>query len=390
MQGPSFLLYPLSDLAINRIKVLSNPGNELPGRMKKSTRSKLITAITLLAVFVVMVAALAYNPAKGDITTVHIFGIVTDEHGTPLSDATVVFQQAGQGIMGTMMDNKASMETDDRGQYSIVLDSDHFGMPGILTCVAFTSMDSRWIQGKNITVGGGQSEFDLDFTLVNNTILILPVGPMVLASTQPGLTQVTISTYLAESGRCHFVQSSHGGANSFGNNNVSFTVISEKASMTFEALSGYIGGSYYDNPTSIANTEYWHLGEHADKNGQPIIVNETFGQDYIDPDEVASRSEYYDLDLGENVTISISPKNNVTLPEALWPKVSLDLLGLKLDSTINCTYSNTYRNMDVYVTDFNTSASVTITPLTAGTHHYQVYIEQDYIIHVWELTNNPN
>ncbi len=93
---------------------------------------------------------------------------------------------------------------------------------------------------------------------------------------------------------------------------------------------------------------------------------------------------FYALSLGENVTISTSPTGNLNLPEALWPKVDDAVLG---PLTIECSYQDYFINFDTgeYDPDVNTTASVTISPITPGTHHYQVFIEQGYIIRVWEL-----
>jgi hypothetical protein len=126
-----------------------------------------------------------------------------------------------------------------------------------------------------------------------------------------------------------------------------------------------------------------------DATGVFPVGNDTLSQDYIDRASVASLSTFYNLDLGQNVTISASPKGNVTLPEQLTPQLNLAFSNSTIkNGPLNYSYQYSYDEYGRTVTGDNaTEATVTLTPLTPGTHHYQVYIEQNYIIHVWELPN---
>ncbi len=363
------------------------------GSMKGTTRSRLITTFALSGAFIVMMAALVYNPGpKTDSIAVLVSGKVTDENGTPLSNVIIRFGGIGQTVDDLMNSGKLSVNSDDRGQYSAELTGDNFSLPGKVLCVAWVSDGSHWSQAKNITINS-QSKINLDFVLVNSTRLILPIGPVVMASTLPGLTQVKISTYLVSSNP---PQSMYGFentvnekeftyvSNSENSANISFNNTSDHGSLTIHGLGGNFTGVYNDTPEGIGDLESWFTPDFTFFNHQPkgiyYFSNETLSKDYLDPENVTSQSTFYNLTLGENVTITDSPKQNVTLPEALLPKVNVNLLGLKLNISINGTYR--------FTPDFNASASVTITPLTPGTHVYQVYIEQDYIIHVWELTND--
>lgn len=91
--------------------------------MNDRIRSKAITIVVLLVTFVVMMAALAYNPAKSREVSVHVHGKVTDEYGTPLANATIVFQEAGRRIMQTATGYTQYQTTDDNGRFSAELSS---------------------------------------------------------------------------------------------------------------------------------------------------------------------------------------------------------------------------------------------------------------------------
>ena len=152
---------------------------------------------------------------------------------------------------------------------------------------------------------------------------------------------------------------------------------------------GWFSGSIINVPGPNCFVD-WEINYPSDEATRKLVVdNKTLSKDYVDPKDVASQSTYYNLTLGENVTISTSPKGNVTLPDALSPKLSIAFT----ESTIKAGLAYAYRYSYHYIgeraatEDNETMATVTLTPLTHGTHHYQVYIEQDYIIHVWELTN---
>jgi hypothetical protein len=334
-----------------------------------------------------MVAALAYNPAKNDGFQVRVYGTVSDDSGVPLSNITVGF--GGTGLYAT---------TDEKGHYSMELDSDQIDIPGKLECSACSPERTHWAQAKNVTLAVDVLEASLNFTLANNTDVILPTGPIVLASTLPGLTRVDISTYLQSASQCQFIFNGSsssspglGGARTpfpGSPNNVSFKRTSDSGSLTFPGISGYLSRQYYDTPINIKDYSS-ALMSYYDGNDR-VMTNETLSKDYLSPVDVTNHSTFYNLTLGESVTISASPEQNATLPEGLSPKVDCDLLGLHINENINCTYQySSYRyvwgTLGDYTKDVNTTASVTITPLTSGTHHYQVYIEQGYIIHVWEL-----
>ena len=113
------------------------------------------------------------------------------------------------------------------------------------------------------------------------------------------------------------------------------------------------------------------------------LSKKTIAADYIDASSVAEQSMFFELTKGQNKTISASPDHNITLPGMLSPEVDTIVIGTK---TITCNYSDWYRGTDhEFVRDDDTYISVTITPLSSGTHSYQVYVEQNYIIHIWEL-----
>ena len=311
----------------------------------------------------------------------HVCGKVTDEYGTPLANATVVFQEAGHRIMQTVTGYTQYRTTDDNGRFSAELSTERFGIPGKVLCVAYTSQDSRWTQGRNITLTEGGSAIELNFVLVNNTKVFLPVGPIVLASTSGGNTQVKVSTHIENLNQYSFTCPT-GIGTSINPRKMTINETSENGSLILNGLHGYITGAYYDISDGKYEIESSMLSISS-LDPTNTLSNKTIAADYIDPSSVAERSVFYSLALGQNITISASPEHNLTLPEMLSPEVDTTVIGTK---AITCNYSDWYRGTDgEYVHDDGTSITVTITPLSPGIHEYQIYIEQDYIIHIWEL-----
>lgn len=349
--------------------------------MRETSRSKLITVLALSIAFVVMIAALAYNPAKSGMIDFQVYGKVTDENGTPLSNATVIFQNAGQSIMRTMAGEQPQyVTTDSNGRFSAELSSERFHIPGTVICVAFTSQNSRWIQGRNVTVTGDGST-ELDFVLVNNTRFFLPVGPIVLANTS-NHTQVEISTHLEGVNEYSFMYQPNCGSG-FSPRETTVNTTSDSGSLVLNGVYGYITGAYYNISDGRYEVEWCTLSIDSDSTG--LLTNKTLDADYIDPSSVAEQSTFCALSLGQNITISASLDRNLTLPEVLSPEADTPVLEPK---GVTCMYSDWYHDEygGGYVRDNHTSVSVTITPLTPGTHEYQVYIEYGCIVHVWELS----
>lgn len=349
--------------------------------MRDRIRSRAITIVVLLVTFVVMMAALAYNPAKSGEASVHVHGKVTDEYGTPLANATVVFQEAGHSIMRTAMSYTQYRTTDDNGRFSAELSSKQFGIPGKVLCVAYTSQDSRWTQGRNITLIEGRSAIELNFVLVNSTKAFLPVGPIVLASTMAGQTQIEVSTYIANLNQYSFTCPADIGT-TISPRKITINEISENGSLILNGIHGYISGTYYDVSDGKYEVESSMLSISS-LDTTNTLSNKMIAADYIDPISVTEQSMFFSLTKGQNKTISASPDHNITLPGMLSPEVDTIVIGKK---TITYNYSDWYRGTDhEFVHDDDTLISVTITPLSPGTHSYQVYVEQNYIIHIWEL-----
>jgi len=337
-----------------------------------------------------MIAALAYNPHRtSDNISVQVSGKIVDGNGTPLSNVAVCFGNIGQTFNDITSNGIMRVNSDDQGQYFVELSSESFTIPGKVQCVAWASDGSHWSQEKSITIND-ESEISLNFMLVSSTRFILPIGPFVIANTFPGLTQVKISTYLVSSNP---PQSSYGFENageedvfsyysSFGNSaNVSFNKTSDYGSLTIHGLGGCITGVYNEAPGNMSHLDNcWFAPDYSNTEANNYkFSNRTLDNDYVNPKDVSSQSTFYNLTYGENMTVSASPKHNVTLSETLSPDIDLNLPGLKLNLSVNCTYR--------FTPGYETTALLTITPLTPGIHEYQIFIEQGYIIHIWELAN---
>ena len=342
----------------------------------------------LIVAFVVMVAALMYVPTNGydldddDVQGMVIRGTVLGEDGEPLADALITLTQSSICDDGPCTVNVMT-GTDANGSFSLDLDDETITIPGRATCTA--SMDQHWSHQINVTLDDDENVIDLDFLLAEDAAYVLPMGPFVLASTLEGQTRVDLTTYLDETSRMSYWY--EGSYNiSMGSVPFEHTVSSSNGSLTYAGMEAGMTGIYYDT----IDDGYKVGSQWINIYYQGIAIQEvTLEDDYLDPATVEEDSQFFLLGLGENVTVTTRPDHDVALPEGLCPEASCSPLG-NISIDIRCTYRNgflSYVNDAPVVIDLDNEsyASVTITPLTEGVHVYQVYIEDGFIIHVWEL-----
>jgi hypothetical protein len=356
--------------------------------MRRLTKLNKYEWTALIVAFVVMVAALMYVPTNGydfddeESSGIILKGTVVGEDGEPLADALITLYQSNIWDDGPCTVNIMT-STDANGSFSLDLDEETITIPGRATCTA--SMSEHWSHQINITMSEDDEMIDLDFLLADDAAYVLPTGPFVLASTLDGQTRVDISTYLEEISRMryHF----NGSYNvSTGIDPYTLDISSSNGSLTYTGMEAGMTGIYYgttDDGYKIGS--YWTNIYY-----QGIAFDDvTLDADYLDPETVEKDSIFYSLELGENVTVTTEPDHDVTLPQELCSEASCTPLG-NVSIEMICSYSYGFLSYvnDVPVMinpDAESYASVTIAPLTEGVHTYQVYIEDSFIIHVWEV-----
>jgi len=348
--------------------------------MKKPNK---IEAAALLVAFIVMIAALSIDNRKNPDFSMDVHGVVRDTDGNPISDAVIGFFKIG--LTDDAYTITTWLRTDEQGEYSGQLSSERYGLSGTIGCVAESTM--TWSQQKNITIYDGR-DFEIDFVLADITYVILPTGPIVFADTIPNHTQVSVNITIGALAMFRFSTVNMCTSDGPYYAEKTITKTSSNGSMTYYGLRGYISGKYYE----LRDGEYdiecdtAHTVLPPASSGVRIYAEGEVDHDYLEPSDVAIDSAFYSLSFGESVTISASPDSNVTIPSGLTLDTEGEVEGLTTDLAIQCTYDIAHRYYDAYVTDNRTSVSATIAPLTSGTHQYQVYIEQGFIIHIWELT----
>jgi hypothetical protein len=82
------------------------------------------------------------------------------------------------------------------------------------------------------------------------------------------------------------------------------------------------------------------------------------------------------LSQGESVTVSAYLDHDTTLPASLMLSAIVNASGMEISLPINCTVLTNKQ--------YPVVTSVTITALMPGVRTYEVYIENDVVIHVWE------
>lgn len=339
----------------------------------------MLTVAALGTALLIMIAALMYNPQNGSASgvRVEIQGIVMDEKGDPVPDVEITFGHIDKELVQGQ-ETSTRCYTNGEGRYTMFLDSESFPLPCEVHALTWSS-NTHWNQIKNLSLAAGQTTATLDFVLLDNINVSLPVGPMVLVNVIDGSTQYNISTRLNNSLVSYGVYSnvereSHTGIYPY---EQTYAAETNTSSLYYSGIDFYISGcTFEDGSIRWINLYYQYNNSVQTPNSDFINTTNSLSEDYLDRDSVSSESQFFDLAYGQNRTITVSPNHNVSLPDALKPVVTISSLNNVMLHT-NCT---------IEVTSESTiSASVNIEPLTPGTHHYQAFIENDYVIHVWEI-----
>jgi len=288
-----------------------------------------------------------------------ISGSVTDEYGDPIADAFI-------GIS----DNHGHFylfECDNSGNFEIRYNSTMIGNQ------ISTSKSGYWYQCRTINITEGKDEF-VNFTLTKSPITAISDQPIVLATVLPGSTFVEVSTKI-DSENTYLLMDSYstGSQYPFWIPETSFYNVSDDQSLfSYRTCMCTIIGECSNVQTanrSIMVVPY--------VNGTVDETNMTLNRDYLSADNVVNDYEIYTLEQGQNLTIKTIPTGEHELPKAFWLESIANVLGTNV----------TFERMLGFkaLQDSTTYASVTLTALTPGTHTYKVFIEDSYIIHVWEM-----
>ncbi|MDD1772973.1 MAG: hypothetical protein LUQ09_08655 [Methanomassiliicoccales archaeon] len=341
-------------------------------------KSNIVTIVALIIAFILMIAMLKLDTNNDDDTIILVNGIVEDIEGNSVPYAEVGFSEIGASDQS--FDFEARLTADGEGRFSAIINHDDYPTTGKVGCAVWSS--TTWCQQQNISFDGND-EVELTFVLLNNTDVVLPVGPLVIANTLNGSTQVEISTYLNNMEQCRY--SIYGStAISLSTGDVSNLINSSDGSLSYFGVTGFITGKYYGITNESIEIAYYTVGTYsADGYSFTDAVLES---EYCDRNAVTADSTVYNLTYGETTTITTYPDQNVTLSDGLVLQMSKGGICSYMNLEVQCAYLNAYRgDTGDYVVDQNTTASIKITPLTSGMHSYQVYVELGYIIHVWEI-----
>jgi hypothetical protein len=342
-------------------------------------RTLMLMVAALGTALVIMIAALMYNPQNGSASSVRveILGLVVDENGYPVGGVEVTFGHLDKELVQGQ-ETSARCYTNGEGRYTIYLDPEHFPLPCEVHAITWSS-NTHWDQIKNLSLAAGQTTAKLDFILLDNINVSMPVGPMVFVSAIDGSTQYNITTRLNNSLVTYGVYSniereSHTSISPFEQTYIAET---NTSSLAFSGIGFFISGCIFeDGSIKWTNLYFEYNADVQIPNSGFIKTTNWLSADYLDRSSVSSESQFFDLTYGQNRTITVSPNHNVSLPDVLKPVVTSTSLNNVMLHT-NCTIEVTPESA--------ISASVTIEPLTPGTHHYQVVSENDYMIHVWEV-----
>jgi hypothetical protein len=307
-----------------------------------------------------MIAALTYSGSSSS-RLITLEGKVTDEKGSAIPDVLVGFWGEDIGIM-----SEASIYTDSDGNYSISIDL--ASIPSIY--IAAQGTEAYWTEVRGLDASTGNSQITLDFVLYHSPQVNLTLGTVVMVSTQGNSTLIKAEVNPSFG---FSVNDSDENSMHFSNplNSRGYQVSRENS--TYVAFGGtvYVHGVYYGDTHTIA---YW-------KCSSPFNVGLLeLKQDLMKPEDLNASYTIYTVSDGETLTISSTLNHSAFVPEMLTPQSIQNMLErnitLSLASELD---SNEWAQVN---------ATVSITPLTQGVHSYMVYIEDDFIIHIWEMPNS--
>jgi hypothetical protein len=340
--------------------------------LEKEKKRFVLTALALLSAFLVMIAALAYNPQGGAAASKQIsaHGIVTDENGHPIENA-IVFSES------------SSTTTNASGRYSFSY-LYNFSADTKAMVAAVDNDRVRWCEISYFDASTSSS-FEFNFILDSEKNVTVPLGILVSVSTIDNSTLLNLT--LGKQMYLHAEQdvnepTSVDIAMSF-NNETKFNMQTVSFTSFVLCMNATVCGSYTDAG------EVYNM--HCNQTGKIFAV--PIESEYLDYNNISSDCSTLKIQYGKNATVNaIQPASeanlNYRLPDSPYLSFSFDLLGKNVtfqeSKIMNLDASQNINHLIHYSVPY--LVSMTIEPLTAGDHVYEVYLENGCAIHIWERT----
>jgi hypothetical protein len=337
-------------------------------KLQKKRKEIIITAIVLMLAFVVMMAALAYNPIKGDEepTSMTIYGTVIDEKGNKLENATI------QAITTSFVDEEPKRfytSTDASGNYSVTFE--HGKEIGVYACVFSEGNVLYWSQHNEFYVQNDISSIRSDFVLYPTTNVSVPIGIVVVSDTIDGSTITNISVDL---NYLYMLVEINGLNSSTGRVGLSF----DKTAFNVSAMANTSAVLYmnatvqgeYDMAGQIAFIDLVQVGD---------IYSVPFNAAVLDEEWSSETHSVFDLSQGENRTITaIANGATCEFPSDLDLSFSFLVLGQNI-TVIERGITFTGEDSDI------SSITITIEPVTDGVHSYDECTINGCIVYIREI-----
>ncbi|MDW5564302.1 MAG: carboxypeptidase-like regulatory domain-containing protein [Methanomassiliicoccus sp.] len=336
--------------------------------MENKKKRLILTALALASAFIVMVAALAYNPQSEATTTsklLTIHGTVTDENGHPIENAEVIAESSSTTTNASGWYSFSYVYNFSADQKAIVAAVDHDRV--------------RWCEVTYFDASTASS-FEFNFTLDSEKNITVPLGIIVSASTIDNSTLLNLT--LDKKLDIYAVQKMSG-TNSIEvwmsfNNETEFNLQTVNSTSFVLCMNATVCGAYTDagEITSL----------RCNQSGQIFAM--PIGCDDIDYNKISSECSTLNIPYGENATVSAIQSACETdqyyrLPDSPFLSFSFDLLGknvtIQESRIMDLSASFVFDHSNHYL------ISVTIEPLTAGSHTYNAYMENGCAIHIWEV-----
>ncbi|MDW5562723.1 MAG: carboxypeptidase-like regulatory domain-containing protein [Methanomassiliicoccus sp.] len=327
-----------------------------------------IVSILIIA-FAIMVAALIYYPyGKCGVThdtnnpiVLNIHGLVTDEDGTPLENASV--SALGPGVITTT--------TDASGLYSLTFNA-------LLELNLSAMATGHWAEFTTIYPSDEKTDIVANFTLWHCPVVSIPLGIATFVDSSDNISNYTWSLNLTNS--CYLLKQIDSdrtiSMSLSAGNLICNTSVESGLTMLFMKVS--IIGSYWMGNKTI-------IGFGCEALGPAYGVQLNMSS----PDLNASSWNYttYNLAYGEQANITLATKNaSYSFISNFVPSLTLDALGK------NITFQELGMQTFDYIIEGEQSinftgmmASINITPSTTGDHQYEVFTEDRCIICIREV-----
>ena len=324
-----------------------------------------------------MIAALRFRSSgtyKSNEPVVHLSGTVFDTNHNPLCDVQITWNDQKDGL--------CTAKTDKHGNYSIDIAWDAY-----VDGVGITAYKKMYWYQTYTPYYDGSENLRFNYTLMRAVNITAPIGPVVLATINDGSTRIEKTTYICDYNET-FLRSCFGATSAdylhadlfySGCYSRLFSEVSERTSLSYAVLNYTVVSSYPNVPQIVqaAPNQIAHIGSQFDNESSFEV--KSLLSDYLEPEYMANdTSAFYSLKYGESATITIRNFSYSALPDYFSSEVQFDLGKF--------SHGDYFLNSGIFSNNENRSyASVTITPLTEGTHLYQAYVEAGLIIHVWEI-----